>query len=146
VHREAVWQWNNTGEIYVWRYLEASRGWIGHHMTADREGCRFLLGLIGIFRNLESGGWRKFALAEVTKEQSGVPIHGKKTISLRRLELVFRPELEKDHFVELETEEEVVFEMGRARLDEFEKGIKDIARGDGDWAMSGDGARLWFWW
>ena len=78
------------------------------------------------------------------QRQLEVPNCQKEAIGCRRLELKFHSEWDPGRAVLTEADGEVVFEMGRDRLAEFEKGLRDILSGDGDWAMSGD-IGLWFW-
>lgn len=105
-------RWNNAGKIYVWRYPQSSGGWEGFHLTANREGCRFLLGLVERFRREEFGAHKKFALAEVAKEQMAVPNYKMRAQGMRRLDLKFSTEWEDEPFVQDETVDEVVFGFG----------------------------------
>jgi hypothetical protein len=139
-------RWNNEGRVYLWRYQNDPPSYSGHHLTADESGCRYLQGLIERFREAKYPARKTFALAKAGRRQFAVPNCSEKPLVCRRLTLKYHAEWGPEKARLVEVDGEVVFEMGSVRLHEFEKGIKDISQSDGDWAMSGKEACLWFWW
>lgn len=139
-------QWNNRGRVSVWHYEGFPRNYPGYHLNADHGGCEFLKGLAERFRFSCTPAGKSFKLAAPTAAQLAVPGCCGKCIPALRLELRYRPDAAEDHWLIEDREGQLRIEMGPLKLAEFERGIDDIVRRNGDWAMHGNSRPLWFWW
>ncbi len=139
-------EWKQRGSISLWHYEGFPKNYCGYHLTADREGCAFLLGLIGLFRNERYPARKKIILDAPTPAMLAVPNSGLKCIPAARLELRFLREGCDEQWSVLGSDQEVIIEMGASRLDDLGRGIRDISRGEGDWSIGRGKESLWFWW
>ncbi len=135
-----------SGVISVWHYEGFPRNYHGYHLNADAAGCVFLKGLMERLRDGRFPDGKGFKLAVPTAEQLAVPNCPVKCISATHLDLRYRRDVPDEHFAIEDREGRLVIEMGLSTLAEFERGIVDISRGEGDWAIHGVGRSLWFWW
>jgi hypothetical protein len=138
-------KWRNLGTVSVWHYEGFPRNHNGYHLNADAEGGAFLLGLFERFRSACFPARKAIQLTGPTAEQLAVPACRGKCVPAERLELRYRRDAPEDHGWIEDRDGVLVIEMGLSRLAEFERGIRDIARGEGDWAIHGDSRSLWFW-
>jgi hypothetical protein len=139
-------QWNNRGRVSVWHYEGFPRNYHGYHLNADSGGCEFLKGLAGRFRSSCFPAGKSFKLAAPTAPQLRVPGCCVKCVPAVRLELRYMPDAPEDHWLLEDREGHLLIEMGLSKLAEFERGIDDILRRTGDWAIHGNSRSLWFWW
>lgn len=139
-------RWCNHGVISVWHYEGFPRDYHGYHLNADAAGCVFLKGLIERLRNDRLPEGNGFKLTAPTAVQLAVPNGSLKYIPATRLDLHFLREAPDNYFAIEDRAGKLVIEMGRFKLAEFERGIDDISRVEGDWAIHGEGRSLWFWW
>lgn len=130
----------------MWHYAGFPRNYPGYHLNADAAGCVFLKGLIEQLRDGRLPGGKGIKLTAPTTAQLAVPNCPLKCIPATHLDLQYRMEAPDDHFSIEDREGRLVVEMGHSKLAEFERGIDDISRGGGDWAVHGSGRSLWFWW
>lgn len=135
-------KWRNLGKVSVWHYEGFPRDFHGYHLSADAGGCAFLLGLIDRFR---SARFPARKMIQLTAPAAAVNTRWK-CVPAARLELRYRRDAPEEHWWIEDRDGGLVIEMGISKLAEFERGIRDIARGGGDWAMHGDSRSLWFWW
>lgn len=139
-------EWKQRGSISLWHYEGFPKNYRGYHLTADREGCEFLLGLIGLFWNEGYPARKKIILDAPTPAMLAVPNCGLKCIPAGRLELCFLRDQGDGHWSVTGSEGEVIIETGANGLKDLERGIMDISHGQGDWAMGSGKESLWFWW
>lgn len=135
-----------SGVISVWHYEGFPRNYHGYHLNADAAGCVFLKVLIERLRDGRSPEGKGIKLAVPTAAQFAVPNCTVKCIPATHLDLECRRDAPDDHFAIEDRDGQMVIEMGLSKLAEFERGIDDISRGAGDWAIHGAGRALWFWW
>jgi hypothetical protein len=139
-------KFQNRGLISVWHYEGFPRDYHGYHFNADAAGCTSLKGLIERLRagRLHEGEGLK--LATPTAAQLAVPNCSVACVPATFLDLRYLRDAQGDHFVIEDQDGRLVIEMGLSKLAEFERGIDDVSRGEGDWAIHGAGRSLWFWW
>lgn len=130
----------------MWHYEGFPRNYHGYHLNADAAGCLLLKGQIERLRDGCSLEGKGITLASPTAAQLAVPNCPVKCISATHLDLRYRRDGPDDHFTVEDRGGRLVIEMGLSKLAEFERGIDDISRCEGDWAMHGTGRSLWFWW
>ncbi len=130
----------------MWHYEGFPRNYHGYHLNANAAGCVFLKGLTERLRDGCLPESNAFKLATPTAAQLAVPNCSVKCVPATRLELQYRRDAPDDHFVIEDRDGRLVIEMGLSKLAEFERGIDDVSRGEGDWAIHGTGPSLWFWW
>jgi hypothetical protein len=136
----------NRGAISVWHYVGFPRNYHGYHFNADAAGCIFLKGLIERLRAGRLHGGEGLKLASPTAAQLAVPNCSVTCVPATFLDLRYLLDAQGDHFVIEDQDGRLVIEMGLSKLAEFERGIDDVSRGEGDWAIHGAGRSLWFWW
>ena len=136
----------NRGVVSVWHYEGFPRNYHGYHLNADAAGCVFLKGLIERLRDGCSLEGKGITLTSPTAAKLAVPNCPAKCIPATHLDLQYHRNATDEHFVIEDRERQLVIELGLSKLAEFERGIDDISRGEGDWAIHGEGRSLWFWW
>jgi hypothetical protein len=134
-----------SGVISVWHYEGFPRNYHGYHLNADADGCVFLKGLMDRLRDGHFPDGKEIKLAPPRAAQLAVPNCRAKCVSATHLDLRYRRDAPDDHFAIEDRDGRLVIEMGLSKLAEFERGIDDICRGEGDWAIHGVGRSLWFW-
>jgi hypothetical protein len=139
-------EWEQRGSISLWHYEEFPKNFRGYHLTADRAGCEFLLGLIERFRKADYPAIKGIMLDDPTPTRLAVPGCRQRCIPAIRLELRFLRAACDEHWTVSECDGEVIIEMGANGLNHFERGIRDITLGKGDWAIGKGEKSLWFWW
>jgi hypothetical protein len=145
VEDSEIERWRNRGVISVWHYDGFPRDYHGYHLHADAAGCSFLKGLVERLRAGRIPDGKSFKLAAPTATQLAVPNCRATCVPARRLELRYRRDVPQDHWSIEDLEGNLMIEMGLSKLAEFERGIDDISRGEGDWAIHGASRALWLW-
>jgi hypothetical protein len=152
-----VARWQQTGQVYLWRYTEGARDYPGWHMTADPTACTSLFELID---RMTSARWPSNVLISVSKPTGSllrVPNNRGDTArckSPESLRLKHSREIDRDHWSLVLQDRILILTLGSGRLLQLRQGIADIASGHGDYAI-GPGnlgvardrdSLLWFWW
>jgi hypothetical protein len=55
-------KWTQRGSILLWHYEGFPKNYCGYHLTADQDGCVFLIGLVERFRNAQYPARKRIAL------------------------------------------------------------------------------------
>jgi hypothetical protein len=131
--------------ICLWRYLDNTKNYHGYHLSADARGCRLLQDKLASIRSKVS-----IPLDQPDKAVLSVPNNqgGKaRWIAGAVLFLETRPELSDEHFDFEEQGERVVLTCSTHLIGKILRGVEDMGKGEGDYAISGAGnCSLWFWW
>ena len=138
--------WTQRGTISLWHYEGFPKDYCGYHLTADRDGCVFLAGLVERFRKAQYPARKRISLDAPTSEILSVPNCARKCISAESVELRFRRDFSSDHWSATEIGSEVRIEMGANGLDDFDRGVADMMAAGGDWSTGAGEESLWFWW
>lgn len=139
-------RWRNRGSISIWHYEGFPDNYHGYHLTADAQGCVFLLGLIELFRNAQYPARKVMELTTPTSDHLAIPNCPQKCIRASMAEFRFRREYPDSHWSIAETDGKVIIETGAIGLCELDRGFADVALGKGDWATGDGNSALWFWW
>ena len=138
------------GSIYVWRYVDADRSYVGWHLSGDARGCAALIAALDALALAPDGRRRK--LVTVAPPPSTLAVPGCRKPARWAHTLVLGVDrAQPRRFALAEDNGVVTLAVGEARLDELRDRVEDIPRGGGDVAMSSDDRsaadqRLWFWW
>ena len=138
--------WNNKGSLSLWHYEGFPRDYCGYHLSADRVGAEFLVGLIERFRSARYPARKVVALDVPSQEVLSVPNCATKCINAQQVEFCFRIENPEDHWSISDSDGSVKIEMGARGLDALERGAGDMLLGNGDWSTGTGNQALWFWW
>ena len=139
-------KWTQRGSISLWHYKDFPKNYCGYHLTADQDGCVFLIGLVERFRNAQYPARKQIALDTPTPDVLSVPNCPRKCIPADRVELRFRRDFSDDHWSITESGREVKIEMGANGLNDLDRGVGDMILADGDWSTGSGESSLWFWW
>jgi len=138
--------WKPRGAIYIWHYEGFPKNFPGYHLTADQQGCIFLLGLFERFRGTHYPAHKKFPLLPPTPNHLAIPNCPKAAIPARLAEFRFQRDFPNDYWSMSEADGMVAIETGATGLSALERGILDILLGKGDWFTGQGNHCLWFWW
>lgn len=139
-------RWKNRGAISIWRYQDFPRNYYGYHLTADAQGCVFLLGLIELFRNAHYPARKVVKLAAPTSDHLAIPNCPQECIPAHTAVFRFRRDYPESHWLIGETDGQVTIDSGAIGLGDLVRGLTDITLGKGDWATGDGNHGLWFWW
>jgi hypothetical protein len=142
------------GFIYLWRYKSLRKSLLGWHITADKEGCKFIIDLIQLI--LDSGYSSKyvFTLLEADQKIVSVPNFNEPWKSATILTLKYSQKIaDKNHWELVYSNNRVTIIPGENKLKELQKGFIDILNRKGDYAIGTENNKeefnnnlLWFWW
>ncbi len=138
-------RWMNCGSISIWHYEDFPRNYHGYHLTADDQGCVFLLGLIDLFRNARYPARKFVELAIPTSEHLAIPNCPRRCIPAHTAEFRFRGDHPESHWSISEADGKVEIETGATGLGQLDRGFADISLNNGDWAIGDGNNALWFW-
>lgn len=141
----AIDTWKKTGLISLWHYEDFPKNYCGYHLSADQEGCIFLLGLMERFQNAVHPARKRIILNAPTSEMLAVANCPRNCVPAQSLEFRFHRDTAAAHWSVTEMEREVRIEMGADGLAALERGAKDMISGMGDWSIGTGRASLWFW-
>lgn len=141
--------WKQVGRVFLWRYpahLSKRRGW---HFTAEEDACDSLIQLVESMRSVAEVRRRTIAISKVSEAIWAVPNFGApRKETLGPLTLSYDP-----LFPDLRLTEEddrLLLRVGSQRVDDFLIGLRDVRRGQGDYAFGPTEKNaahpLWFWW
>jgi len=144
----AVNQWKQAGRVFIWRYPPERRrdGW---HFTAEDAACDSLIELIEAMRASQNPCRRTVALSQPSSVIWGVPnFREPRKETLGPLVVSYDPKF-PDLLVREEADK-LLLCVGNERASDLLMGLKDIRRGEGDYALSpnknGEAHALWLWW
>ena len=148
-----VEKWNQKGQIWVWRYPDRSKYYEGLHFTADSTACKSLREL---FQLMKSAKWPSTKILQISKKEFIDTTGNNIRLSvLDTLKLKYRKDqIPTDQWL-LEWDsnrKNYSLTIGNEKLEEIDKGILDIEKGNGDYAIGPtndkewDEMCLWFWW
>lgn len=141
-----ITKWGQRGVMSLWHYEGFPRNYPGYHLTANSDGCAFLIGLFKLFRNAKYPARRDIALNPPSSAILAIPNCHQPCVPARRVEFRFRRDFEDTHWTIAESRGEVVIELGMDGLNALEQGASDMLRGEGDWCIGAGTESLWFWW
>ena len=140
--------WKSAGAVALWRYRENQRNFPGWHLTADPIGCASLLSLFDALGTDGDGSSRIFVVQPPTPAILAVPNNRRSpwcSPSKLRLSVSEKP----SEWIFPDTLEPATLTFGLDWLPELQRGIADISRGHGDYAIGNptdSNLQLWFWW
>jgi hypothetical protein len=149
----AVSKWKQHGKVYLWRYRQPSRHWVGWHMTADDPGCESLLNLLGQMKAAQWPSQQYLAIDKPTPAVLAVPNYRDETwYAPAQWKLKFPKGQVADEFWSLtRAGSEVTLILGASKLVEVSEGVQAVRMGDGDYAIGPEDKENWteslsFWW
>ena len=146
---DAVSAWKQVGLVYLWRYPHSSKKREGWHLTAEEAACASLIELIEAMRDAGRDSRRTITIMQPTPQIWAVPNFGKPR-SERLGPLTLSYERSYADLTLTEEGDRLVLRLGPAREEDMLTGLRDVRRGEGDYAFgpSEKGAALpiWFWW
>ncbi len=140
--------WKQAGSVALWRYKENQRNFPGWHLTADAAGCASLLTLLDAL--VADGGNRSRTVAVQAPTPAILSVPNNRSSACRspsKLRLSLSANPSEWSFPDLL--EPATLTLGAEWVPELQRGIADIARGEGDYSIgspSGENLQLWFWW
>lgn len=145
----AVNSWKQAGRLFLWRYPPLRKKHAGWHLTAEDEACDSLIALIEAMRAERQDSRRTIAVTAPPEAVWSVPNIG---APIREapgpLTLTWDPAF--DDLTLLDAQDRLSLRVGDRRADDLLAGLKDIRRGEGDYALAPTDARsappIWFWW
>ena len=148
-------------DLWVWRYLENQRNYPGLHLTAKPESCAVLLDVVATLRAEGAGRKRTINLRKLRAADEAKITGGQKYREFSKLNLRLAEPSTALRFMSARHAADVVdVEFSPDYINLFEEGLRDVARGQGDYSIgppmgrrarkalpSRDRAslRLWFW-
>ena len=139
-------RWKQYGIISAWHYVDFPKNYCGYHLTADSDGCAFLLGLFERFRSASFPARKLLTLSPPSQQMLAVPNCHVSHVSMRNIEFRSLRDYSPEHWAVTASDGKISIEVGCTRLADLEKGIHDILNGDGDWPLGSERDSLWFWW
>ena len=148
-----VEKWKQKGQIWIWRYPGRSKHYEGLHFTADSVACKSLKDL---FHIMKVAKWPSTKVLRISKKEFIDTTGNNIRLSvIETLKLKYRKGLiSGDHWhMEWDSNRKnYILTIGEEKLNEIDKGIVDITKGYGDYAIGPknnkewDQMCLWFWW
>lgn len=145
----AVNSWKQAGRLFLWRYPALRKTHAGWHLTAEDDACDSLIALIEAMRTEREASRRTIAVSVPPEAVWSVPNFGAPLReALGSLTLNWDPAF--DDLTLLETQDRLSLRVGDGRVDALLAGLKDIRRGEGDYALAPTDEHaappIWFWW
>jgi len=148
-------------EAWCWRYLENTRNYPGLHFTARNSACEAILQALDRLRRDSSESHRTITLRQLDPADEAAISGGQRFTRYTRLRLALHSESEElRQFSFRVVAGTVRFDLTERYLSEFQKGIRDVQSGSGDYSIApNDSPRkarlmgsldaesedLWFW-
>jgi hypothetical protein len=135
------------GRLALWKFSPENQKYIGWNLTADEEGCLYLVELLEEMQSAPSSSGKviatKPATARLVKAISGSRPY--KTV--RRISLQYHkgaPQL----WITEEREDELMISFGEREIELLQTALFRIRKGEADFAIgdANDGHLLYFWW
>ena len=140
----------SKSSIFLWHYCENKRNYPGYHLTADLEGCKQLIDVLGRHERTTQVLRTDVSLSAVTPKILSVPANTRgdaSCVGLATWELITHPDFPPEYFVFQESDAVCRLELSRQQAGCIASGVRDIQVGKGDYCIGGKGASvLWFWW
>ena len=122
--------------VWMWRYFENVRNYSGVNFTADGTACEILLDVVNTLRAEGSGAQRTILLKRLDPRDEAKITGGLRFRDYSKLHLKLVDADEALTCMAATTTGEVVdLEFTSRYLDQFEKGLRDVLRGRGDYAI-----------
>lgn len=125
---------------------------MGWHFTADRDGCESLMELADLLLGLETPMKRLITLGTPTSAVTHLPVDpkGGRIVAARRLRFVIDPNDRPEYWSLAQKGEEVEFQLGQDKLNEWRSALARVQQGDYDFAIGHSGRKakeqsFWFW-
>jgi hypothetical protein len=139
------------GKVYTWKYLENSRNYPGWNFTVDKTASRSLVELLNLMKQCAWSSRKEIQISKPTKNQIKVPNNQNgiaKWKTVTKLILTSKKTAEKEFWQVMENENEIEIQFGESKLVDFEKAIRGIAKGIGDFAITSESEDniLYLWW
>jgi hypothetical protein len=141
--------WKQVGRVFLWRYPPHLRKHSGWHFTAEDNACESLVKLLETMRLATFDKRRTIILTKPSPPIWGVPNFGKPRIeALGPLTISYEKSFADLMLVE--DDERLLLRVGDDRVDELLAGLKDVRKGEGDYAIwsieKGTSTKIWLWW
>jgi hypothetical protein len=137
--------WKQTGNVYLWRYKDDSKKFLGWHMTADEEGAMSFVSLVDIFLQSDTDARRTVRLTIPIEREVSVPNFNRKADPAEKL--VLEIVAKENSLWSLSGKgKKITLRVGRSHLLTLRDGIDGIEKGKGDYCIGEKGQELWFWW
>ena len=138
-------QWEQSGKIYLWRYVTNPKNYPGWHLACNKEGCESFLELLGCFVEAGPDAKRTVNISVPDDNQLKVPNFNDKSSSPLKLVISYKSEYAYAWGFS-EENGKVTLSIGREYLEKVKNGFLDIVQGKGDYSIGDKGKELWFWW
>jgi hypothetical protein len=138
--------WKRSGRIWLWRYVERNRNYLGWHLSADAAGRDALIALVDAFVTDGADATRAMNIDTLDATAGG--------INFRQIGNVVTPKkwritvAKDDTWRFPETGEYAELQVGESWLPRLRKGFTDICNPIGDYCIGGSkrgNVPLWFW-
>jgi len=150
-------KWKQSGKVYLWKYKENTKNYPGWHLHADDEGCASLLILIDSMKKAQFPSERTLNIKPPTPKILMVPNNrgGKaKWVTVDKIKIkAVKGDSSSEEWSLIHDHPKLFLTVGENMLKAFEKGIKDITKGKGDYSIGHEKetkeyepSNLWFWW
>jgi hypothetical protein len=139
--------WQQSGSVWLWRYLGSDRNYPGWHLTADSSGAASLVQLLDLFNNSKQPVFRTVQLGRPTAAILSVPNNrNAKCAAPVKLRIVLAAD--PGEWVFTRTDASAQLTLGRDWCPLFRQAVARIPLGEGDFSIGppGPSQRLWLWW
>jgi len=136
--------WKQSGNVYLWRYVENPKNYRGWHLTADSKGVWSLIELIDLMLKSNDETKRTIKSNIPTENELGVPNCKKKAISTAKIVLLNKKD-NNEYWSISEAQGVVTFEAGDNALRRLKDGLTDVQNKKDDYFIGEKGHELWFW-
>lgn len=136
----------NGGAVSLWHYEGFPRDYNGYHLSGDKDGCRFLLGLVERFKKAHFPARKKFVLDVPSKPNLSVPACPNRGLPAQHLEIRYSNKFAEDYWSLSDNGGGVLIKTGIQGLRDLHRGSNDMLQGVGDWSTGEGKESLWFWW
>lgn len=139
--------------VFLWTYEpEYARNYPGSHLAAVPDSCSVLVNWLETQRSSELGIQRTIPLTPL-RAGTVPPVSGKlPCLCFNKLKLTLRPSADELPEMVIRSDgAQVSLEISYSKLPELIQGLRDIANGNGDYAISAKSPsdrvvhQLWFW-
>ena len=81
--------WKHDGETFMWRFLDASKGYQGWHLAIDSRGALAIKELFQIFDSLNYEGYRTVSIKEPTEKIVSIPGSKSKVEKISKIKISY---------------------------------------------------------
>lgn len=129
--------------VFLWRYDNPPRGYVGWHFTANASGCASMRAILDA--DVSKGRSRSVALSPPGPAELCVPNCDRPHVAVTRLRLA-AIDAPGDLWTIDCRGTIVTVTMGSGAIGRLIRALDDICQGIGDYSLGDDPHRLWIWW